>query len=76
LQSARFVCSKQPAKIANQRHVVDELDWPIDFFDKDILDAIPSMSIHNLTLKELGGKLALEKAPLPFLLVLSDALQL
>jgi len=40
------------------------------------LDAVASIAIHNLTLDDIKSKIVFEMAPLPYLLVLSDALQI
>jgi hypothetical protein len=56
--------------------VVDGIDWAMDYFYGDVLNAVASIAIHNLTSEELKSKIFLEKAPLPYLLIVSDALQI
>ena len=52
------------------------LDWNQEFFNEDIVSACSAIFIHNLQLRCFKGtKINLQKAPLPFILVLSDSLQ-
>jgi len=54
----------------------DNLDWSRKYFHYDILDAASAIAVHNLTLDELKTEICFEKAPLLFVLLFCDSLQI
>ena len=52
------------------------IDWSINWFYRDNLDAASAIAVHNLPLNKLGSRISFEKAPLLYLLLLCDSLQI